>query len=206
MNGKKSPVHRLLDLALEYAHWKGWRKLVRGVARRARRRPFTMYDDVNPKLMPQGADAYAGYVGGKWPTFAKLHVLFPSAKHLLSIAVSADEDADALDIERYDATIDQAPDWYQRQKARGAKQPVFYISLAQAQALVNYLAAHGIPRRKFKVGRRNYRLVTAHYTYKRHRCSPLCGFGLRARADATQWTDRSHGISLDETVCSPRFF
>lgn len=190
------------------AHWlrRNRLRIVGRIHVKKLRRSLVMYDDVNPKLMPHGADAYAGYVGGKWPTFNGLATMFPEAKHLLSIAIAADEDADALDIERYDATIDQAPGWYQRQKTNGAKQPVFYISLSEAQPLVNYLAAHGIPRRRFKIGPRNYRLVTAHYTYKPHRCSPLCGFGLRVKADATQWTDRAHGISLDETLCRPGFF
>ena len=159
---------------------------------------ITMFDDVNVALIPKWAKAVAGYVGGNWPTFVKLHGLFPHAK-LLSIAIAADEDADALDIEKGDATIDQAAVWYARQKKRGVKRPALYIQLSEAQALVNTLAHAGIKRS-------SYRLITAHYSYRRHFCSAKCGLGFTGRADATQWTDKALGRSLDETICDRHFF
>jgi len=160
---------------------------------------LAMFDDVNVKLIPKSAPAVAGYVGGNWPTFKRLPKLFPHA-HLLSIAVTAAEDAMCLDVETGDATPDQAPAWVRRQHGRGVKRPVVYTSASLLQGLVNLLAEHGL-----KHGR-DYLLWSAHYTFHPHLCSSVCGFGIRVTADATQWTDHAFGRSLDQSLCSPGFF
>lgn len=160
-------------------------------------RPFTMYDSVNTSEIPHWAKAVAGYVGGNWPTYRGLVHAFPKARHL-SIAISADEDAHALDIEKGDATIPQAPAWVKRQHTRGVHRPVVYTSVSQAQALIDTLAAAGIRRRRYK-------LWTAHYTYKQHRCSNVCYPGFHGNADATQYTDKALGRNLDASWCKPRF-
>src|ERR1035438_1080131 len=51
-----------------------------------------MYDSVDLNEFPPNPEAVAGYVGGKWPTYAPLVKKFPKAHHL-SIAVNAAEDA-----------------------------------------------------------------------------------------------------------------
>jgi hypothetical protein len=89
--------------------------------------PIAMFDDVNIDLIPKSAPAVAGYVGGRWPTFKTLAKAFPHAK-LLSIAVTAAEDAMCLDVERGDATPAQAPAWVKRQHARGVRLPIVYTS------------------------------------------------------------------------------
>jgi hypothetical protein len=99
---------------------------------------LTMYDSVNVGTLPHGADAYAGYVQGAFPTFAALKRLFAaSGAHLLSIAVFASGNADCLDIEPGDATIAQAPRWVKRQLARGAHRPCLYTSVSNMDALVD---------------------------------------------------------------------
>lgn len=178
--------------------WRRWRDSFGRHVRHKVLGQVSMFDDVNVDLIPKWAKAVAGYVGGNWPTFSKLPKLFPNAK-LVSIAVASNEDAEALDIERGDAVIEDAPAWFKRQVARGVKRPIFYIQLSEAQALINYLSHSGIRRSE-------YRLITAHYSYKRHLCSPKCGLGFRGSADATQWTDKALGRSLDETLCSKHFF
>lgn len=160
---------------------------------------ITMYDDVNVALIPKTAPAVAGYVGGNWPTYKSLLKLFPHAKKL-SIAVSASEDARCLDVEKGDASPQQAPAWVKRQRARGEKLPVVYTSLAYAQGLVNLLNASGLRYGK------DYLLWSAHYTGKRHICSPKCGLGLKVTAHATQYDDKALGRNLDVSVCSPLFF
>src|SRR5690242_8753534 len=105
-------------------------------------RPFTMYDSVTVSAIPRNAQAVAGYVNGRWPTYSQLVRAFPHARRL-SIAVSADRDADCLDVEQGDATPDQAPAWVQRQHKRGVRRPVVYTSVANARTLLLILAAHG---------------------------------------------------------------
>lgn len=164
----------------------------------AKPQPITMYDSIDISQIPKTAPAVAGYVGGRWPTFPKLKAKFPHA-HRLSIAVAADEDADMLDIEKYDATPWQAPGWVRRQRARGIRRPAVYCSLSDARLVLKTLRKNGIRRKEI-------RLVTAHYTFRRHRCSPLCRFGLWTRADGTQWTDHALGRNLDESLLAPDFF
>ena len=155
-----------------------------------------MYDDVNLSLIPADAEAVAGYVNGKWPTFNAVVAKWPHAKHL-SIAVTAEANAEALDVERYDAEPVQAPAWVRRQLARGVKRPVVYSSVSEMPQVLRVLEASGIPRRKVRVW-------TAHFTDVPHLCGAKCG--LNTTADATQFTDKALGRSLDETLLSPTFF
>lgn len=165
---------------------------------RVKQKPFTMYDSVNLSQIPSDAVAVAGYVNGYWRTFPEIQLQFPKAHHL-SIAVTAQVDADCLDVEPGDARVDQAADWIRRQHRRGLKRPVIYTSVSQAARLMETLAKAGIPRSA-------YRLWTAHYTFKPHRCTKKCGFGMSGVADATQYTDRALGRNLDASLVEPTFF
>lgn len=157
-----------------------------------------MFDSIDISQIPASAKAVAGYTSGNWPTYPELVKHWPHA-HRLSIAVTSSHDADCLDVEPGDATPTDAAAWVRRQQQRGVKRPVLYCSLSGAQTLLETLARAGIPRS-------NVRLWTAHYTGKAHLCSPACGFGLKASADATQWTDHALGRNLDESLCNGQFF
>lgn len=163
-------------------------------------RPYiTMWDDITVSSMPTGGSyAYAGYVDGMWPTYAELEKRFPGHR-LLSIAVFAADNAECLDIENGDATIAEAPGWYERQAARGIYRPALYTSASQLKALEQVMTAHHVPRS-------NYRLWAAHYTNKAHLCAPgSCGYGL-SEADACQFTSSALGINLDRSLLLPSFF
>jgi hypothetical protein len=160
--------------------------------------PVTMYDSVDTAQIPAKAAAVAGYVNGRWPTFPSLAVSHPNA-HRLSIAVTADADADCLDVEAGDARPDEAAAWVKRQHARGVARPVVYCNLATAPAVLVALGMGQVKRAEF-------RLWTAHYTGKPHRCTAKCGLGFRDVADATQYYDRALGRTLDVSLCAPGFF
>jgi len=174
------------------------RKLARIIRRQKRPHPephyLTMFDSVTPDEIPAVAEAVAGYVGGQWPTYKGLLVSHPHAKHL-SIAVSAVESADCLDVEKGDATIAQAPPWLQSPKAKSANttKPVLYTSVSQAQELINACAKAGIPRS-------GYLLWTAHYTQTPHLCGPDCYPGFNSHADATQYGNKALGRNLDVSL------
>lgn len=159
----------------------------------------TMFDDVTVSSLPSGGSyAYAGYVDGMWPTFADLKVRFPKAR-LLDMAVFSSGNATGLDIERGDATVDEAPGWFERQVARGVYRPVLYIAASSMKALEQEMAAHHVQRSA-------YRIWSAHYTDKAHLCSPkTCGYG-NSQADGTQWTEDALGISLDQSLLLANFF
>lgn len=159
---------------------------------------IVMFDDTDVSKLPAGPFAYAGYVGGRWPTFPELERLFPG-HYLLDIAVNSSEDARCLDIENGDATIADAPAWVQRQLDRGVFQPVLYISASGIAELDAVMSAAGI-------GRADWLLWSAHYTDVEHLCHvQTCGFSL-FQADATQWTSNARGISLDQSIVQAHFF
>lgn len=157
-----------------------------------------MYDSTDLSQIPRTARAVAGYVGGRWPTYAKLPARFPKAKHV-SVAIAANEDARVLDIERLDATNAQAPGWVRRQRARGVAKPTLYTSVSNVAALLAVLKAAGIQRSSVLIW-------SAHYTGRPHLCGPKCGFGMATTADATQYTDKAYGRRLDASLCTKAFF
>ncbi len=155
-----------------------------------------MYDSIDISQIPPKAQAVAGYVGGKWPTYAQLVKEFPDA-HKLSIAVNSSEDADCLDIETGDASVADAKPWAERQVKRGVHRPVFYTSLSNVNLLVQTLTAGGWDREA-------YRLWVAHYTAHAHLCGP--SEGISVAADATQYNNRALGRNLDVSLCADDFF
>lgn len=158
-----------------------------------------MLDAIEASRMVTGLNAtanvavIAGYVGGNWPTYAGFQATYGSRLPVLSIAISSSELAMCLDVESGDATNATAPDWFHRQA--GLK--VFYTSVSNANALVNTLAAAGIPRN-------SYLLWLAHYGVGEHLCSPTCYRGNSVTADATQYNDAAPG-PCDLSVLSNGF-
>ena len=150
--------------------------------------PRVMFDDTSVELIPGSARVVAGYVDGLYRTVSTLRVRF-KGRLIVTIAVLSGDHAQFLDIESGNATIEDAPGWWERNKDHGARG--FYIAESEAAALVAHLKAHGIHRHQ-------YVLWLAHYWGPRHICGPkTCGCPVGA--DGTQWTDRSNDRSLDES-------
>lgn len=159
---------------------------------------WAMFDSVTVSEIPSSANAVAGYVGGIYPTDSHNALVrrFPHA-HVLSIAVNAEENAECLDVERGDATPDQAPAWFRRQRSRGVARPALYASLSALDGLMGIMRDAGIARHE-------YRVWSAHYTFEAHICGVNCG--LSPAADGTQWTDKALGRNLDESLLNSGFF
>ena len=87
----------------------------------------TMFDGVNPAQVPAGAAIYAGYVDGEWQSYNELAAANPTARHV-SICVAATGSARVLDVEKGDATPDQAPGWAETQRRSGNPYPVVYCN------------------------------------------------------------------------------
>lgn len=157
-----------------------------------------MFDTVTVETVPPNPQAVAGYTGGNWPTYNELVAKFPNAYHL-SIAVQAYHHGRALDVEQGDATNSEAAGWFRNYADHSQGKPVVYTFAANCQALINALAADGINRDQ-------YYLWSAHWTFQPHICGktlPLCGYPV---ADLTQWTDKSMGRNLDESLVESYVF
>lgn len=160
--------------------------------------PRSMVDSVTVSEIPVDTPAAGGYVGGEWPTYenGELRARCPHAR-LVSFAVASKYRADILDIERGDATIEDAPEWWRLNKDHGARG--FYISASDGAALEIYLEHHGVPRAEYVLG-------SAHYGDGKHICGPkTCGY-LNAPANGTQYDDHDGGVSRDVWVLRPSFW
>ncbi len=155
-----------------------------------------MFDDVLVSDLPP-ADAYAGYTDGIFANLAQLRARFPLA-HILTIAVSASDVADCLDVEPGDAGNSQAAAWFKMVLAAGVTKPCFYTSASNVDALVAELAKAGI-------GRNAYKLWSAHYGAGNHICGPTTCRECKFACDATQFLQGQNG-SPDESVCLDSFF
>lgn len=160
--------------------------------------PTVMFDSVTLDQIPTSAQAVAGYVAGRFPTFVRLAALFPHARRV-SIAVASTQDAQVVDCEPGDATPATTVNFVKRRLAEGHKLPAVYCSVSQVRDVLAHLAAAGIKRSQIK-------LWTAHFTGKPHICTPRCGNGMPTTADATQWTDRALGRNLDESLVTPNWW
>ena len=146
-----------------------------------------MYDGVDPSSVPAGADVYAGYVNGNWPSYNALVAKFPNAQHV-PITVFSAGDAQVLDVEQGDASAADVPAWLNRQRARGQHRPTIYCSRIGApgygwQNVIDACNSAGVALPDFWI---------ADYTSGPH------GLTLgNVTAVAIQWTD--HG-GYDESV------
>jgi hypothetical protein len=152
-------------------------------------RPTVMFDAVDLSQIPAGAPAVAEYVGGNWPTFDELSSAFPRAR-LLSIAVSASEAAECLDVENGDATPEQAPSWVVLMHARGVWRPCVYAGADAHAEIEQALTRLGVPRQE-------YRRWLADWTFVP---------GVPVGFDARQWTNRALSRNLDESSTLPSFW
>ncbi len=162
-----------------------------------------MADSTSAAHLPPGYDAYAGYVDGKppWRDYDAIRVRFPG-KPVLSIAVSAADDADCLDREPLDATAGQAPGWVRRQETRGLTRPCVYASVSNMRAVIDDLLLGGVTRNAV-------RLWSAHYGAGEHICGPATCKLIDVPMDGTQWADSApgqNGTWVDASVLLDDFF
>jgi hypothetical protein len=103
-----------------------------------------MYDAVNVAAIPADATMVAGYLdGARIPsTLPALRARFPHAQ-IVTIAVTAQQDAQVLDVEQGDARPDQVPDWLKRQRLAG-HDPTVYCSTAMWPSVKAACAVVGV--------------------------------------------------------------
>lgn len=161
---------------------------------------LVMYDDVDVSLFVPGGSAYAGYVNGRYANISGVRAYAADqGAQVVDISVFASGDATCLDVEPGNATPAQAPGWVNRQFARGVQRPIVYSSAGWMDTVLRNLQNAGISRAQV-------RLWAAHYGSGRHICGPATCRMVSVACDGTQWTDRSHGRSLDESALADNFF
>lgn len=154
-----------------------------------------MYDDVTAALIPADAEYVAYYTDGRYANLAACKARCTKAK-FVGIAVKSSDPAEALDVEPGDATIADVFYWLKGKAKKDGPfiAPMIYIQASDADELMMHMDANHF------VQKRDFLLWTAHYTGKAHLCGPSTCKECHAEADATQFTNRANGKSLDESV------
>jgi hypothetical protein len=160
-----------------------------------------MADSIIPANLPDGYDAYLGYVDGSYVTCAAIMAQFPAAEHVCLTVTGATMAADGCDIESLDLTVQSGASWLAAKVKSGAT-PVGYSSVSNMDALIADLAA-------LDVSRSSVRLLSAHYDAGEHICGPsTCGL-VSVPMDGTQWTNTAVGVGgtqIDASVLNDNFF
>lgn len=151
-----------------------------------------MFDDTTAALIPSTAKVIGVYIDGRYKNDAEIRTKFPQAA-LVTIAVSANDNAEVLDVEAMDATIAEVYAWLKRQLARGVYLPVIYISVSQVDRLMETMTANGFVHGK------HFRIWSAHYGAGEHLCGPSTCKLTKTACDWTQFTNRANNSSLDES-------
>lgn len=178
--------------AMGSVHPAGWGKPAPVTARLSVGRPVptaAMFDTITLGTVPGDPFALAGYTAGRWPTFLPLRHRWPQA-HTVSIAISARDHADCLDVEPGDATPSEVAGWVRADIKAGWRKPCVYSSWWEFHDQVTPALAQA------HISRSQVWEWDADYTYWPH---------IDAGFDATQWTDRALGRNLDESLVTRAF-
>jgi peptidoglycan hydrolase-like protein with peptidoglycan-binding domain len=156
-----------------------------------------IYDDVQVGLIPSDAVAAAGYVDGIYRTWPALTARFGNTIPLIPITVFG-ANARIADDEPGNIDNAQTAAWLKRMLAVRTDVPGPYTSASNVDPLVREIQALGIARSQ-------YVIWSAHYTGVAHICGPTSCGACQNQCNATQYTDRAQGKSLDETEAFASF-
>jgi hypothetical protein len=165
-----------------------------------------MADSITPANLtnlPFEADAFLGYVDGRWPDYAAIAAAHGN-KPCYGLTVFGNPGAgDGTDSEPGNVSIAGCVTSTKGELARGVDRPIVYCPASWAAQMVAAHTAAGIDRAK-------YRLLTAHYggptatgapIAGMHICGPAtCGYG--PGSDGTQWQSLN---TYDRSILAPDF-
>lgn len=173
---------------------------------------LSMFDSTDPDALPVGGNAYAGYVDGSWPSFCGVAERFAGTS-AFSLPISTGDDPDnaiCLDVETGDAKPSDVPGFIAGTAARLDKLglphvfPVVYCDRDTAPSVLALKDPDGVLLGSV-LGRKVFRLWTAHWTDSAHICSPLaCGADFTA--DGTQWKRAAGASAYDQSLLCGDFF
>jgi hypothetical protein len=159
---------------------------------------YLLFDSIDPEQIPDTAEAVAGYIDGRWPTYHKVRTKFPHA-FPVAITTTGNDAADVIDCERGDVDPLGAVRWVKKMRGAGRWAPGIYASLDVWPDLLALLRAQGISRD-------HVRIWTAHWTGTPHRCDHHCDPRFTTRAGATQWVSGWRGRNVDVSMAWRPFF
>lgn len=103
-----------------------------------------MADSITPADLPDGFDLYGGYDDGRYNDIAAIKARFPGKTVIAFTVFAHDNYGDCLDIEKGDATVEQAPAWTTRRRLAGHGGPLNYCAWSTLPALKAQYAAQKV--------------------------------------------------------------
>ena len=104
-----------------------------------------MYDAVDPANIPAGAQLVAGYTDGRYSNLDQIRARFPHAAVVKITVFAFDNTGDVLDVEKGDATPDQAPTWVLKRRHAGHPAPAVYCDQDTWPAVIAEFRKQGVP-------------------------------------------------------------
>lgn len=169
---------------------------------------LAMPDSVRVADLPDGYDAYLGYVDGWYPTAAALRARFPGTPLVVLTVTGATLEAGGIDCEPGNVNAYQAAAWVKwRLSHVPGSRPVVYASVSGwgGYGMGNVLAELGHQG----IARSSVRLLSAHYGHGPHICGPDTCRAIDVPMDGTQWTDAYRtpaGAVVDMSMLAGDFF
>ena len=105
----------------------------------------TSYDSINVRGLPPGGDLYLGYDDGMWPDADEIARTFPGKTVVRVTTNPADNEGDMLDVEKGDATPNDAPGWVQRRRDAGHGGPIVYFPASWRSQIIAAFASAKMP-------------------------------------------------------------
>ena len=99
-----------------------------------------MYDSVSPSLIPAHAEMVMGYIDGKYTWSEEDWARFPGAVKVGISVEPAREHGDVLDVERGDATPDDASWWITARRVAGSRWHAIYCNRVTVPAVLDATA------------------------------------------------------------------
>ncbi len=102
-----------------------------------------MYDSTDPSAIPFDGELVAGYVDGRYAWSPVQWATFPRKVHVPIAVFASTDDGIVLDVERWDATPQQAPDWVLMRRAAGVD-PTVYCAFDSWFTVRNAFSVRGV--------------------------------------------------------------
>lgn len=105
---------------------------------------FTLADTAQSGApIPDTIDGVAGYIDGEFRTYGELVARFPNKVHVAIAVQASTNGGDVLDVERFDASPDQAPGWVAMRRKAG-RVPAVYMSFSAWDAVKQAFRSSGV--------------------------------------------------------------
>lgn len=141
------------------------------------------YDSVTASRIPRGVQGVMGYDDGLYKWSDKDWGLFPSSVHVHIAVFASTNSGTVLDVERYDASPEEAPGWVKMRRAAGVD-PTVYMNTSTWPQVRAAFRNQGVPEPHYWVAQYdNVKIVPDGAIGKQYYNNDALGFDMSVVAD-----------------------